>query len=411
MKISSKIPPINTSVKPNFKGEIIKFPSVSDDIKDIPSIVNPEYYQSIAGVKKPVYKTVVVKLKNGKEIRLEITKETTNKYLSDKYGKPDNNLINKFISLYTKNIRRYEEERQQEVLQYSLALEEQPENITEYNSASESVSTAVMDELSSTDWMSEAEFAQNILSKLSGKPKRELAKELLKATEIEEEIFPQKAYARTEQLFQLSKTPNGYDFSCMDKKNKLLDSLDLVVSQYPDAEMENVRQDFIRECTDTDGNFNFELAENSLKIMRGLAFCYPVKYIIGVANRFCVSDREENAQILNIMKQLNYSNFSMDDTRSDFEKLMELCFDNNGKFDKERSDDVLLAVEIADEWIGEQMELNGYDDNRYQNCHDFCLTAILDYYAEQQTPSENSSQQQVSFQEYIDRCSENLFFI
>ncbi len=370
MKISN-INYINAQNPQSFKGDVIEFKPEAKASKSEKRayINNPEYYQSINGIKKPSY-IVSVPLKSGGITSVEIDYDTITTLLSDKNGMPNPKLVKQFALFYTDEIQ---------------ALTENNEKIRKLNQSH----------------LDNPFQAPDFMRKLPYKAQKNFHTSLLECSELEKKQIPQKSYDMAAKLFRLSKIKDGYDFSDIDKKKEFIGIVNYIAGQFH-GKPNLIFNSFINNAKDKDGNFNFKLAYNSAKIMEKMEFYETPKFIISTVNKFCSKDEENTENIINTMKKLNKTSYMPDSKNNNFSRLMELCFTSDNKYNKEKADKMLKSVEEADNkmfaWIDEDSSNLEYM-GRYMN---IATDVIIDYF---------DSDAKIPVDEYIMSRMSTLSFI
>ncbi len=401
----------NSALKNNtsFKSNIIDFRTGSE-IKDKEEqpFLDPEYYQYIYGIKKPSYQTSVL-LKSGERVPLEIDNSTISEYLSDKKGMPDYKLVKEFISLYGKTLQDIIDRNSEEEQLYKEELSEKPD-IIEFNTSPEVLENALIQELQKGYAEDGYEFSRNILSQISGQHKKELSSKLLESLEEEKEFLPFDAYRKTKKLFELSKTSDGYDFSDIKKKNTLINALDSIIDGYGIEDENGLYREFLDNAKDEEGKINWDYAIDTTKVVRSLAFFEPLDYVFNRINYFCSKDIDNKDEILNTIIQINKnSNYGMDAESTDFETVMEICFDKNNKFSKERADLLFEKFNEADEWIESQTDSNDCDYERYKTVLSYSANMLSSYFNTITDKSGKINASELSFQNFIKSSNISFF--
>ena len=391
-----------------FKGDVVEFkPSTQYSGKQI-CIVNPEYYQSLYGLKRPSYKTSV-QLKSGERIPLEIDYDTITDYLSDKNGSPDSKLVMKFISLYKLTLQDMTDKNKQAELLYKEGLMEHPK-VLDFNTSPEILENALLNELKESSGENGFEFSKSILSQISGHHKKELSAKLLENTEEEKEFIPSDAYIRTIKLFELSKTPDGYNFSDIEKKNDFINAIDAIIAGYGIEDEDNLYSQFLNNAKNGKGKINWDWAIDTTKVVRSLAFFEPLDYVFSQINHFCSKDINNKDAIINTMIQINKnSNYGMDAKSTDFETVMELCFDKNNKFSQKRVDLLFEKFNEADEWVETQIDLNSNDFERYKTILSYSANMLASYFDAITDKKGNLDGSKISFKDYIKSSNISFF--
>ena len=364
---------INTAQ--NFKGNIIDFKPKAQASKSSKKahINNPDYYQSINGIKKPSY-TISVPLKSGEIISLGLDYDTITEYLSEN-GMPNPKLVKQFALFYADEFQ---------------SLTQSNEEIKKLNQSH----------------LDNPFQAPDFMRKLPYKSQKKFNTSLLECNELEKKQIPQKSYDMTKKLFQLSKTKDGYDFSDIESKKEFIGIVNNVAGQFH-GKPNLIFNSLIKNAVDKDGCFDFKLAYNSAKLMKDMGFYETPQFIINTVNHFCSKDKENTDSILHTMQELNQTSYSMDSKNNNFSRLMELCFTPDNKYSQKKADKMLEAVEEADlrmfNWLDENNSNFEYMD-RYMN---IAAGVIEDYFG----LISNGNEDAMPVNKYIMSRMSNLRFI
>jgi hypothetical protein len=390
-----------------FKGSVIDF-RTGAAVKEEHSPVIPEYYQNLYGIEKPSYKTSVL-LKSGERIPLIMDNSTIRECLSDKDGCPDSKLVKKFISLYQETLQNMTDQNEKEAQLFREEKQENP-NIIDFDTSQEQLESALLNELQQSSTESGYEFSKNILSQISGRHKKELSAKLLESIEEEKEFLPSDAYKRTKKLFELSKTPDGYDFSDLDKKNDFINAMDSIIAGYGIDDEDDLYKQFLNNAKDKKGKTDWDYAIDASKVVRSLSFFEPLNYVFSNINYFCSKDIKNKDKILNTIIQINRnSNYGMDSGSTDFETIMELCFDKDNKFSQKRADLLFKKFKEADEWVETQEDLDNCDFERYRTILSYSANMLSSYFDAITDKKGKLNAQKISFKDFVNSSNISFF--
>lgn len=334
-----------------------------DDSKNKINVSNPEYFQANYGIdtKSDVkYQIIedkngtlsvqsIVKLSTGDFFSLNIDDETSDKFLKDKNGEINSGLTKKFISLYKAIMEDMVKESNDKLEFYERKMRD--------NSPALGLDPiqAVLFELenkSSCD-----EFSRNIVDNIDAKHKRELSKILYEFSSDERMHLSDKALNLTRDLFEISRTKDGYDLSDLNRKKAIINRIDSLSYNFNDSE---ILPKLLYYTKKEDGSYNISLIEDAIRLMKSFNSVVDVKTTVDILEKYCSKDKKSHDEILNTMIKLQKSEYSIDAYNSEFEDIMNLCFDKNDNFSPLRAKYVLDSTDYINDYIDENME--DFDD-------------------------------------------------
>lgn len=394
MKINNSISSLKASKLNNraFKGKVIEFkPKNEQEIE--PKTVDVQYYQAQSGI-KPV-KSLKLPLDDGSE--LVINGADVSKYLLKKDGSLDSALVEQFKNLYSTFYQTACAKNAKE-LEYFNGLATDNPNIIEFDTPVEKMSQAIIEQLFQNSWeeSSEFELCKDILSNISGEHKNILLNNLISLAQDKKEQIPKSAYYKTTRLFQMSKTADGFDFSSLDKKEKLFSTIEEMGYQYGgNYDIEDLYTEVLENARKSDGTLDFELISQAVGLMSGLGLVCSPKRVINMIKKYVSSDKAHEAQILNAMKKLNKSSFSIADRDGKYENILALCFDENHKFDPKKEEKVAELMTLIDEWLEKLLEKPVGDVNdsidEYEQCTQSAYNTVIGYFDDSINPNHLST--------------------
>lgn len=394
MEINNSISSLKASKLNNraFKGKVIEFkPKNEQEIE--PKTVDVQYYQAQSGIKPT--KSLKLPLDDGSE--LIINGADVSKYLLKKDGSLDNALVEQFKSLYLAQYQAAFAKNAKEE-EYFKNLATKNPNIVEFDTPVEKMSQAIVEQLFQNSWeeSSEFELCKDILSNISGEHKDILLNNLISLTQDKKEQIPKNAYYKTTRLFQMSKTADGFDFSSLDKKEKLFSTIEEMGYQYGgNYDIEDLYTEVLENARKSDGTLDFELISQAVGLMSGLGLVCSPKRVINMIKKYVSSDKAHEAQILNAMKKLNKSSFSIADRDGKYENILALCFDENHKFDPKKEEKVAELMTLVDEWLEKLLEkpVGDVDDSidEYEKCAQSAYNTVTGYFDDSINPNHLST--------------------
>ena len=164
---------------------------------------------------------------------------------------------------------------------------------------------------------------------------------------------------------QLSKAGDEFDLSNYDETKKTVEIInEMGFNCYPDYYDDDLYDEILNVARDEKGKPDLKLMQNMAKVMSSaLLKCSPTT-AIGITKTIINLDKENEDKIVDTMKQLNRTVFCMDDEIPNFQDLILLCFDENGKFNEKNASivtsfsslfsDILQDITLSDEGSGKE---------------------------------------------------------
>ena len=90
--------------------------------------------------------------------------------------------------------------------------------------------------------------------------------------------------------------------------------------------------------------------------MKSFNSVVDVKTTVDILEKYCSKDKKSHDEILNTMIKLQKSEYSIDAYNSEFEDIMNLCFDKNDDFSPLRAKYILDSTDYINDYIDENME-------------------------------------------------------
>ena len=266
------------------------------------SVSNPQDYMSIL-VKKPQTFAITDAMTGQGTFYLEIDKDTIQECLCDNEGNVDIDLKNKFEEFHKKIAQK-------------LYIDCQT-NLKYYRKRTK---------LDAKDSF----YTQAILK-------------AIQRSYQEFEQIPLKAADITRRIFQLSKTPMGYDFEDFDVKYSLAKSAIQQTDIYEKPYFDETFKTIVEYTRDERGNFDTRLVMDVLDVEKAGGYCDRLEDIIANVKKYVWYDEISATEIVDMMCDLcKEPNFALGSDY--FEFLMELCFNKNKEFSVKKSDAVMNGI-------------------------------------------------------------------
>lgn len=303
-------------------------------------------------------------LASGKKINITIGKSTIDKFFTRPNGDLDRDLVQKFISIFgvvLQNITN-QEEKENEFLKSVIEGKNPtlPKDKISYLNPHDDIANSMLSSLST----SSDDFIYSFINGIKDeKLRKEFAIELLTKTNQTPEEKYNKAMKRTSCIFEMCKTPNGYDFSDIDKKMQLALRLEDIERDYGVRDIEeDLISEIIQHSKGTNGNFDVNFAQTLIELISNSNSFLPnklVKHRSDIIKTFSAIDPESHEEIISTMTKLS-AIFEIDDWNKDFESVLIQAFNPiTNKFDtkaaalllelvplvKEATDDMPIGIE------------------------------------------------------------------
>ncbi len=321
MKISNNFSIQKTLSNRAFNGKLIDFSKIRSSkrvTEKSPS--NPAYYQVLSRIERPDLK-YEVELEEFGKCTLNIKSKDILNYLSDEDGRIKEELLEKFVSLYKMNLKKFFSANKEHI-----------------KSVKEILNTPKVINFSKTGNNSESVI-------------RQTAKYLLGILTDNKSDIQDNAYKRTLRLFQISKTETGYDFSSLEEKNKLIDKIEY--SSEEDDYFDSVVSGIKKYALNTDGSLNFDLAENAVSIINTVNTGIETGRIIKMLKQSVPQNPENSTQITSVVKELCGSCLACQKD-SKIEDFFEMCFDDK-KFNTKKAEILIGSIKSINKRITDSL--------------------------------------------------------
>ena len=348
-------------------------------INSTPSVCNPYFYKSYNNISfgknkeesstpnyliledntgNPVKILNKHTLASDKTINITIGKSTIDRFFIRQNGELDRDSVQKFISIFgvvLQNITN-QEEKENEFLKSVIEGKNPtlPKDKISYLNPHDDILNSMLSALSA----SADDFTFSFINGIKDeKIRKDFAINLLTNTKQTPQEKCHKAMERTSCIFEMCKTPNGYDFSDIDKKMQLTLRLEDIEISYGVQDIRtDLISDIIQHSKGTNGNFSIEFAQALIELIRNTNCFIPDKLVehrSDIIKSFSAIDPENQEAILSTITKLS-TIFEIDDRNNDFETVLIQAFNPiSNKFDKKAAtlllDFVALIQKVTDE--------------------------------------------------------------
>lgn len=293
-------------------------------------------------------------LASGKKINITIGKSTIDKFFTRPNGDLDKDSIQKFISIFEAVLQNMiNQENQKNEFLKSVVKGEKPtlqKNKVSYLNPHDDIANSMLSSLST----SSDDFIYSFINGIKDeKLRKEFAIELLTKTNQTPQEKYNKAMKRTSCIFEMCKTPNGYDFSDIDKKMQLALRLEDIERDYGVRDIEeDLISEIIQHSKGTNGNFDVNFAQTLIELICNSNSFLPnklVKHRSDIIKSFSAIDPEKHKEIISTITNLS-AIFEIDDGNKDFESILIQAFNPiTNKFDTKAATLLLELVPLVKE--------------------------------------------------------------
>ncbi|MBR1618173.1 hypothetical protein IJ670_08490, partial [bacterium] len=156
----------------------------------------------------------------------------------------------------------------------------------------------------------------------------------LKSAYKDFEKVPLRASDYTKRYFELSKTPNGFDFSNFDEKFELIQIFYSQLNVFDEYKADEIFKHIIEASKDESSRFDPVFASCVFEIDKSCDYTQSLDEICGFLHKYATKDRNSIKDIANTISSLLVSEDEVFYFNDDyFASFLELCFDNDEKFD------------------------------------------------------------------------------
>lgn len=390
----------NYSTKDNKPSNQINF--TGDNSKDNIIISDSEMLRAHFGVNSPSdikYQIIkdkrdgslaiqsIVKLQAGDLLVLKIDEDTINELLRGKDGKINDGYVKKFISIFKQTAENLARQNEADLEFYDSKMHEESNTITFDPKA------VCLEELANMS--PDGDFARNVVSRLDGKFKQGLARALYTFSCEDRMRLSSKACHFAEEVFGLSKTDDGYDFSEIARKTNIVKKADYVGEEYGKSDVLDLIKHYAKT---TSGSYDIDYIEDMLDLMSSFQVYVPVSKVAETVGKYCSDSSKNHDAILETMIKLQKSDYPLSDDDNDFDTIMSFCFDKEGNFSQERAQYLIGLTDAINEYIDSEME----DFADYPAYLTIGKNAITEYFA-LSIGEDGSFKPSLDVNEYIDK--------
>ena len=317
-------------------------------------------------------------------------------FLKDLDGKVDKKSMQNFVTIYNVMVDELEYKNASE-LEFLEAQSKIPSgNISEFQSDNETLNRVAIRELVNKENKGD-DFEKNVIQGLSGDIKKDLVEHMKEfRTEEFPRQIPQKAFEMTKRIFELSKCDNGdYDFSDIQRKVDIIEGIDSIYGSSTIYDDDDVYLTTIAASKEN-GKVNLEKIEDMVATVKSTAFIYDPDYVIEMQDYFyskAIDNKQKISDTINFLN--NKTMFDMDSENNNFETLLELCFDEDGKFSEDRAELLKESSEKMSDWLCEKTQYDSSHD-QYNINKRLAFGAITSYF------TYIDEGQNISFDEFIE---------
>lgn len=293
-------------------------------------------------------------LASGKKINITIGKSTIDKFFTRPNRDLDKDSIQKFISIFEAVLQNItnQEEKENEFLKSVIEGKNPtlPKDKISYLNPHDDIVNSMLSSLSTSSDAFIYSFINGIKDE---KLKKDFAVELLTKTIQTPQEKYDKAMKRTSCIFEMCKTPNGYDFSDIDKKMQLVLRLEDIERDYGVQDSEkDLTSEIIERSKGTNGNFDVNFAQTLIELICNSNSFLPnklVKHRSDIIKSFSAIDPEKHKEIISTITNLS-AIFEIDDRNKDFESILIQAFNPiTNKFDTKAATLLLELVPLVKE--------------------------------------------------------------
>ena len=344
-------------------------------INSTPSICNPYFYKSYNNISfgqnkeesstqnyfilqdntgSPVKIVNRHTLASGKTINITIGKSTIDRFFTRQNGDLDKDSIQKFISIFEAVLQNiiHQENQENEFLKSVIEGKNPtlPKDKISYLNPHDDIVNSMLSSLSTSSDAFIYSFINGIKDE---KLRKDFAVELLTKTIQTPQEKYDKAMERTSCIFEMCKTPNGYDFSDIDKKMQLVLRIEDIERDYGVQDSEkDLTSEIIEHSKGTNGNFDVNFAQTLIELISNSNSFLPnklVKHRSDIIKSFSAIDPEKHKEIISTITNLS-AIFEIDDGNKDFESILIQAFNPiTNKFDTKAATLLLELVPLVKE--------------------------------------------------------------
>lgn len=217
-----------------------------------------------------------------------------------------------------------------------------------------------------------------------------------------------KALSRTICLFSICKTNNGYDFSDLNRKQKLVLKLEYILENYGGSDRKNISDDILNASRFAQGVVDLDFAECLCELITNSDLFLPEKLVSHrsrIIKAFTSLDKSNAKQIRDSL--INFSSvFEIDDLNDNFEVLFSNVFNpKTGKFEEKAASLLVDITNAVIEYI-EDFPISTQEDIDY--CERVTNELITGYFQRvRDNKTGNIKNDCISPQKYLNKTFDN----
>lgn len=343
-----------------------------------------------------------ISLNSGKTFDLNISQDIINAHLLDKKGAISDRKVNDFVSIYEKTLEHFVSKSEREVAFLNEIANGRPNGSKKSNIIYMNPNDEARQALMSTLMSSEEDPLFSFFDKMQNPMlRRDYARDILSDYVITDEDFQNMAMKGTLRILSISKQPNGYDLSNMDKKIELVEMLEKLENEYA---VDNVAEQFVDSIKDGQGKVDFAFANSLSKLIQNSGVYIPellVSHRAEILRKFVSCDEENSDLIMQGITKLS-TIYEVDDSSDAFELVFSEAFNPlTEKYDEQAFSDLFSIVANV---ITATDSIGTCDESEIDELTELQVELIQDYFSE--IRDENTGRikdKHISPQEYLSK--------
>ena len=295
-------------------------------------------------------------LPNNMYAQFDFEESTIKNYLLDKEGNIDTELVKKYSTMLANEYIKLQRDIQEELDYFSGLYEKEKVNQKGKRSTSdEEAEELYLAQYSSCRRVSEFEALKNYVSKLSGDTKVYQIEEIIGALKTRQKYLFDTVYYMTEKVFQFSKTNTGYDFSDINEKYNLVEHILQYNRHFGLDDNDERAYDDVLKNTKENGKIDYYLAHTALDMIISSGYVMNLEFAINTLKHFYQKDPDNVKMITSIAKELHRALFMLNEENNHFQDLMELCFDENNRYNPIKGEVLCVANRCFTDWTAQKL--------------------------------------------------------
>lgn len=377
---------------------------------------NPIYNINFTS-KKPII-VPFFELPDGNHITFsQYTKEV---YLEDENGNINFELANQFGKMMSEKYKYYDNYLNKLMTHFvELSKKEEFKQKRIPSTPQEELDEIYAEVLARNPNKSELEQLDIYISRLNGETKLQQIQDVIEVIKERKNNLFETVYDMTQRVVEMSQTSNGYDFSDIDKKYDFAFRVVRVnrhMGLFDDDDV--IFREFIDNSKDENGKIDYYVAKNASKMMMITSLLSSPKFAIDTLRHFYEKDPKNKEYISSIMDELNTEIFMLNEENTNFQDLMELCFDEDNSFNPIKGEVLALANKIFYTWVaGKTIQYyeQGMDEDTIMHTQ-VTMTAmakdiIQKYFAQAKDEQGNFNPNVLNIFKFINEKSQEVNFI